>query len=104
MRTCAAALNSSTTPMSLPLRDAIDLLIEASNLLDAPEPLGEPMAVLQPDHAPRTPPTPANTIAQPCPSCGSVDARTAKRSGQGLMLTCPKCTAQFPFKPVARWQ
>jgi predicted RNA-binding Zn-ribbon protein involved in translation (DUF1610 family) len=110
MRTCAAAIIASqaagnpwdTTRIAA---DAADLLAEASNLLDAPEPLGEPMPVLT------SAPTQTNVqaasqsvSAQPCPSCGSVDARTAQRVGRGLMLTCPKCAAQFPFKPAARWQ
>jgi hypothetical protein len=108
MRTCAAAIIASqaagdpwgTTRIAV---DAADLLAEASNLLDVPEPLGEPMPVLTNTQAAATN-TPVLTNAQPCPACGSVDARTVQRHGRTLILTCPQCAAQFPFKPAARWQ
>ena len=59
MRTCAAAMIDEAGPDATNMRwqkiyrDAADLLVEASNLLDVPEPLGEPMEVLK--AAPATP-------------------------------------------------
>ena len=47
MRTCAAAMmansGNANTPFQRMYCDAAELLAEASNLLDVPEPLGEPM-------------------------------------------------------------
>ena len=45
MRTCAAALVASSE-VSLVHRDAAELLAEASNLLDEPDDLGEPMEMV----------------------------------------------------------
>ena len=103
MRTCAAALlDCDYTPGSAP-RDAADLLAEASNLLDTPEPLGEPMPVLE---ATKTGPTwttgtmdlPSAT-AKPCPSCGNVAARKVRIAGRQLFLTCPMCAHEWEYKP-----
>jgi hypothetical protein len=107
MRTCAAALANNGEPPLILLRDAADLLIEASNELTliepAEEPLGEPMPVL-PTQA-SMPPSSATwggdlpTVgARPCPSCGSIDARTVKRNGRKLMLTCPACEHQWEYR------
>jgi hypothetical protein len=110
MRTCAAALASNGEPPLLLLRDAADLLAEASNLLDVPEPLGEPMPAIQPITPPQVTRSPATwtsagelptAMAQPCPSCGSIDARIAKRDGRRLMLTCPACLHQWEY---GTWQ
>jgi hypothetical protein len=115
MRTCAAALASNGEPPLILLRDAADLLIEASNVMDVPELLGEPMEVLrkvaeaQTNVAPRLPPdAPAatwggslNATVQPCPSCGAIDARTVHRSGRKLMITCPTCTHQWEYGRAA---
>jgi hypothetical protein len=104
MRTCAAALAGNGEPPLLLLRDAADLLAEASNLLDVPEPLGEPMELIASVH---TRPTPKPTIAQwggdlfagprPCPACGSVDARSVHRNGRRLEITCPRCAHQWEY-------
>ena len=85
-------------------------MIEASNVLDVPEELGEPMEVLEAkiygnnrasdpnsfsalwggDLPPSTP--------NPCPSCGdNFSARMVKRNGRKLMLTCPKCSAAWEY-------
>ena len=48
MRTCAAALLDCSYVTGSAPRDAADLLAEASNLLDTPEPLGEVMEALEP--------------------------------------------------------
>jgi hypothetical protein len=110
MRTCAAALASTGEPPLILLQDAADLLLEASNelsLTDEPEePLGEPMETLKP-----VAPTTAGGVgvavwggpglhaaARPCPSCGSVDARTVKRNGRKLELTCPVCEHQWEYR------
>jgi len=115
MRTCAAALASNGEPPLILLRDAADLLIEASNVLDVPEPLGEPMDVLKSRAAQHDPTLggqlPAvgaatwggslNATVQPCPSCGAIDARTVHRSGRKLMITCPTCTHQWEYGRAA---
>jgi hypothetical protein len=97
MRTCAAALVDGGFDISR--TDAADLLIEASNLLDTPEELGEPMKVLELAQANKAvwgTDLPA-AIPQRCPSCGSIDARTARRAGRQLMLTCPRCAATWEY-------
>jgi len=105
MRTCAAALASNGEPPLILLRDAADLLIEASNVMDVPEPLGEPMETLSPRPAPN--PSVAtwggslNATVQPCPSCGAIDARTVHRSGRKLLVTCPTCTHQWEYGRAA---
>ena len=48
MRTCAAALLDCSYATGSAPRDAADLLAEASNLLDTPEPLGDVMQALEP--------------------------------------------------------
>jgi hypothetical protein len=119
MRTCAAALAevnhpeaNASRPSVLLWRDAVDLLLEASNALDAPEhqeppqPLGAPMAILD---APPAKPAPSASAARwgglpaavprPCPKCGSIDARTVHRDRRKLMLTCPVCSYQWEYKP-----
>lgn len=115
MRTCAAALAGNGEPPLILLRDAADLLIEASNELTlmepAEEPLGEPMDVIKAraaQHDPtlggQLPPSSASwgdvlqTKARPCPSCGSIDARTVKRNGRKLMLTCPACEHEWEYR------
>lgn len=106
MRTCAAALANNGEPPLILLRDAADLLIEASNVLDLPEveePLGEQMEVLRKTAEAQT------NIAQwgqdlptvgarPCPSCGSIDARKVRRNGRKLMLTCPTCEFEWEYR------
>lgn len=117
MRTCAAALAGNGEPPLILLRDAADLLIEASNELTlmepAEEPLGEPMDVIK-ARAAQHDPTLGGQLpavgqaswggdlptvgARPCPSCGSIDARTVKRNGRKLMLTCPACEHQWEYR------
>jgi len=49
MRTCAAHIAAGAGQGDLLLNDCADLLIEASNALEAiPQPLGEPMKILEP--------------------------------------------------------
>jgi hypothetical protein len=106
MRTCAAAIlaarhTGDPWDTSRIANDAADLLAEASNLLDAPEPLGEPMEVLRKTAEAQT------NIAQwggalpsnprPCPACGSVDARTVQRNGRRLVIVCPKCAHRWDY-------
>jgi hypothetical protein len=103
MRTCAAALASNGEPPLVLLRDAADLLVEASNELDVPEPLGDPMELLERAGKEaysggavwggQLPPV----QAQPCPSCGSIDARKVRRAGRKLMLTCPACEHEWEY-------
>lgn len=108
MRTCAAALLSRSgeahTPFQRMYNDAADLLVEASNLIDVPEPIGEPMEMLTNTQA-VTKNAPMATWggdlptvkAQPCPKCGSIDARSVHRAGKRLMLTCPVCSASWEY-------
>jgi hypothetical protein len=117
MRTCAATLEASQAsgnPWDLALlgKDAARLLRIAADALDTPEPLGEPMPVISNNSPPRLPPdVPATTWGvgkpvwggplhqvAPCPACGSVDARSAKRTGaHRLRLTCPVCSHQWDY-------
>jgi predicted RNA-binding Zn-ribbon protein involved in translation (DUF1610 family) len=111
MRTCAAAIEAGTGFHDMVAADAGRLLRIAADLLDTPEPLGEPMEVLRQRGADQTnvPPQPTtsvgqpvwggslNAVARPCPSCGSVDARRAKRVGRQVQLTCPVCEHQWDY-------
>jgi len=116
MRTCAAALlGGDDAKLSVLHRDAADLLAEASNRLDVPEPLGELMEIMAaapaPSPAPETGvawtgvqlPRPAiearSVTTKPCPMCGSIDARTVRRVNRVLMLTCPVCSNQWEYTP-----
>jgi predicted RNA-binding Zn-ribbon protein involved in translation (DUF1610 family) len=107
MRTCAAALAGDGEPSIALLRDAADLLAEASNLIDVEEPLvGEPMEIIPvAELASRIGSQGAavwgdqlNATPQSCPSCGdNVSARTVRREGRKLMLTCPKCAGTWEY-------
>jgi hypothetical protein len=107
MRTCAAAIlaarhTGDPWDTSRIANDAADLLAEASNLLDVPEPLGEPMALIQPQATPQKP-TQATwggelpSLVPACPSCGAVSARTVRRENRKLMLVCPKCGSKWEY-------
>ena len=137
MRTCAAALlmsrdtNEARWDAAAVAKDAADMLVEASNLLDAPEDLGEPMDMI--------PVAPANAVyreqlqasarqsnalnaqgahwgggdlpqrmfdfgainPKPCPSCDAVDVRKVKIQGNKLMLICPRCSTSWEY---AKWR
>jgi hypothetical protein len=100
MRTCAAALASTYGPSVKLTSDAADLLAEASNIIDTPEEPGEPMEILA--GTKRQPFATWGTdlpsiTPQPCPSCGSIDARSVKRNGRQLMLTCPRCSNTWEY-------
>lgn len=105
MRTCAAALlgNNPLIAASATI-DAADLLVEASNVLDVPEPIGELMPMLK--ATPATGPTwvasgdslPSVT-PKPCPSCGNVAARKVRIANRHLFLTCPMCAHEWEYKP-----
>jgi len=122
MRTCAAALaNREHADPDRLLTDAADLLLEASNALAMmPEPLGEPMALLEPlppaaaakpateqvgawygagDALP--PPREGAPTPRPnrvCPKCDSRAAKTVFRNGTELMLRCPVCATAWPYQ------
>ena len=125
MRTCAAYIASRPNDAPMPtehlLDDAADLLIEASNGIDAiPPPLGEPMAIIPPvatttvtkktDWSLDTQgtwiaPGGALPTAQPgarspraCPKCDSHAAKRVRREGTKLMLVCPACSATWEWK------
>lgn len=113
MRTCAAAMldhsGNAHTPFQRMYRDAAKLLIEASNRLDVPEPLGEPMEDLAEQAGKEaysggavwttgTRDLPTAT-AKPCPNCSSIDARKVRIDGRRLMLTCPMCSCEWEYKP-----
>jgi hypothetical protein len=107
MRTCAAALMRCDDVSALH-KDAADLLAEASNLLDEPDDLGEPMEILaaQPQLTAGamwgsgdlpTMPVDYGAIAKPCPYCGSVDIRKVSIANRRLKLTCPRCSQQWEY-------
>ena len=106
MRTCAAALlDCDYTPGSAP-RDAADLLAEASNLLDAEEPLGEPMQALEPvvrdvyrGGGVWTGVELPAAVPRPCPACGNVAARKVRITNTKLLLTCPMCSHEWEYVP-----
>jgi hypothetical protein len=103
MRTCAAALADGRV---VPMTEAADLLIEASNLLDTTDELGEPMEVIEVAMLADRVGSPGVALwggdlpkvgAKPCPSCNSIDARTVRRLGRRLMLTCPTCSHSWEY-------
>ena len=94
MRTCAAAIRTSQetgnpwNTSGIIAADAMNLLTEAANALDAPEPLGEPMALLEPKPALPPPVTTedvfrASLVAATCRRFGRSRARPAARSTPG---------------------
>lgn len=93
MRTCAAGLVDGYI---VPMTEVADLLIEASNLLDQPEPLGEPMELFAAQPIAQWGGA-LNAAARPCPNCGAVSARTVKRISRSLMLTCPECSSTWEY-------
>ena len=118
MRTCAAYIlqrkeRGDQWAAEIVALDAVDLLIEASNLLAEKipaEPLGEPMKILEAaldahmTHI-RDPATwvgPHDTLPQPrspkaCPQCDSRTAKKVFRQGRRLMLACPVCAKEWPY-------
>jgi hypothetical protein len=134
LRTCAAYIlgrAKAEDPWALEFvsHDTADLLIEASNVLEgAPEPLGEPMSILEalppvnptPEqikgalraHAPKAVWTtsagdlPAAPTGQPskrpnrvCPQCDSRAVKRVIREGSQLFLSCPVCAATWNYQP-----
>jgi hypothetical protein len=130
LRTCAAyilARAKAEDPWAVEFvsHDTADLLIEASNILEgAPQPLGEPMAILpetkvvaKPSDTPVTgvpravwttnagdlPPVPggppSKRPARVCPQCDSRATKRVYREGSLLMLACPACGAGWEYKP-----
>jgi hypothetical protein len=123
MRTCAAAIRASQetgdpwNTSGIIAADAMNLLEEAANELDltdgpAEEPLGEPMPAIIPRQDPQPPrddsphysgdavwggPHLPGVGVQPCPSCGTISARTVRRKGRALLLTCPDCEHQWEY-------
>jgi len=113
MRTCAAALLAGHSS-DLLRQDAADVLVEASNLLDEPEDLGEPMEILEAVGVPSTSvqgahwggsdlPTKMFDFGahnpRPCPSCGAIDVRKVKIEHNHLMLICPRCAHHWRYAP-----
>lgn len=134
LRTCAAYIlgrAKAEDPWALEFvsHDTADLLIEASNVLEgAPQPLGEPMSILEalppvnptPEqikealraHAPKAvwttsagdlPPVPTGQPSKRpnrvCPQCDSRAIKKVYREGSLLMLACPVCGAGWEYKP-----
>lgn len=105
LRTCAAAIlavDPSTGWVALVTEDAANLLIEAANALDVPEPLGDPMPPIEAAKPEQSQPLAQwggqlSATARGCPACGSVDARTVRRQGRRLMLTCPQCSTTWEY-------
>jgi hypothetical protein len=133
LRTCAAYIlgrAKAEDPWALEFvsHDTADLLIEASNILEmTPQPLGEPMAILEPvtaKPASKPPPDlasnavpravwttnagdlpavptgkPSKRPARVCPQCDSRATKRVYREGSLLMLACPVCGAGWEYKP-----
>ena len=127
MRTCAAFIASRPNDAPMPtehlLDDAADLLIEASNTIEAiPPPLGEPMEIIEPkpptsssghylpDNHPASPvwidPGGALPTAKPgarnprtCPQCDSRANKRVFRDGAKLFLSCPVCAHAWEYQP-----
>ena len=118
IRTCAAALLARDDPeLSIIHRDAADLLVEASNLLDIPDDLGEPMPILEPqpttmggvDRAanavwttgtvwlPEMPPLQAIEKPRVCPGCSQHTAAVVNRVNRKLWLTCQECAYRWEY-------
>ena len=128
MRTCASYVLSCLpaggdpdAPCSMislrVARDAVDLLVEASNQLQAHlpvEPQAQLMEILQPvDPSPAPPVAPAqagdatwlgphDTLPSPrspkaCPQCDSRTHKKVFRQGRRLMLACPVCAKEWPY-------
>ena len=114
MRTCAAALLAGHYN-DLLRQDISDLLVEASNLLDEPEDLGEPMEILEAVGVPSSSvqdvqwggdlPTKMFDFGavnpKPCPSCGAIDVRKVRIEHNKLMLICPRCSHHWEY---AKWR
>jgi len=112
MRTCSAALltvaGASEGAPKMMLSDAAYLLAEASNALDTPEDLGEPMepiGVFKPAGGSgatwisgRPAELPA-AVPRPCPACGNVAARKVRITHTKLLLTCPMCSHEWEYAP-----
>ena len=95
------------------------MLVEASNLMEEPEDLGEPMEVLEPVGVASSPADvpqgaywsggdpPIKTFdfgavnPRPCPSCGAIDVRKVKIEHNKLMLICPRCAHHWEY---AKWR
>ena len=129
LRTCAAyilarATNEDPWAIEFVSYDTADLLIEASNVLEkAPEPLGEPMAIIPPvvpkagwtttqdvrsvpkatwttnaGDLPAVPTgKPSKRPARVCPQCDSRATKKVYREGSLLMLACPVCGAGWEY-------
>jgi len=122
MRTCAAYILDRKTQgdpwaVEIVALDAVDLLVEASNQLQAHlavEPQAQLMEILQPVDPQPTPPVapaqasdatwlgPHDTLPQPrspkaCPQCDSRAHKKVFRQGRRLMLACPVCAKEWPY-------
>jgi len=117
MRTCAAALLASKeggypVHREVAIEHAIDLLVEASNLLEEPVDLGVPMEILEPVVVQDTAPQGAHwgggdlptrmfdfgaVNPKPCPSCGAIDVRKVRIEHNKLMLICPRCSHHWEY-------
>jgi hypothetical protein len=107
-------------------RDAAALLIEAADALDKPQPLGEPMKLIEPALSeteiaalcggqkaaarltgpPLTftdpgPPAAMTRISRSCPKCGSRANKTVHV--QAHTLECPVCAYQWPYVMEGKW-
>ena len=122
MRTCAAYIIANRDAAGVPTADvlratadAADLLVEASNQLQAHlpvEPQAQLIEILEPIAA-QPPVSPAqagdatwlgphDTLPGPrspkaCPQCDSRTHKKVFRQGRRLMLACPVCAKEWPY-------
>jgi hypothetical protein len=120
IRTCVAAmLANDKAELPAVYRDAADLMLEASNLLDVDEPLGEPMPILAPSpgaaaanaeqlnpyHSPVGNAIWLTTELLPeqfnkprvCPGCAQHTAAVVNRVNRKLWLTCQECAHRWEY-------
>jgi hypothetical protein len=118
MRTCAARIYSlnEDAATSLVNADAADLLIEAADALEpAADPLGTPMALLEPKPATAAKPATeaaggwysgndimptgglSKTPVRVCPKCDSRANKKVFRNGTEMYVGCPACGHIWPY-------
>ena len=130
MRTCAAAIMTEdfaqnrifdNDAQDRIVRDAAELLVEASNLIEpiveraiaATEAQKLHPAMSQDERTrmvgelwemiPPKPPAKREPGPRDCPACGNQEPKRADVADRRIRLTCPQCTHQWQWRPHATW-